>query len=105
MYGIYGGGLGGAGIAQNTYYTVPSYIDNSSGSNMLNNYTITQTILTLQTITKSSGKISLVNNRVTSGGELSGNQRVNIDLGTSYKLSTFEFALWIRSGSDPASTI
>ena len=37
MYGTYGGGLGGSGIAQNAYYTVPSYIDNSSGSNMLNN--------------------------------------------------------------------
>ena len=36
---------------------------------------------------------------------LSGNQRVNIDLGTSYKLLTFEFTLYIRSDTDPASTI
>ena len=41
MYGTYGGGLGGAGIAQNAYYTVPSYIDNSSSSTMLSNVAIT----------------------------------------------------------------
>ena len=40
MYGIYGGGLGGSGIAQNTYYTVPSYTDNIASSIMLTDYNI-----------------------------------------------------------------
>ena len=41
MYGTIGGGIGGSGIAQNNYFTVPSYTDNIASSSMLTNYNIT----------------------------------------------------------------
>ena len=58
MYGTYGGGLGGAGIAQNTYYTVPSYIDNSSSSTMLSNVAITNNNVSITTFNTSVYQVS-----------------------------------------------
>ena len=64
MYGIYGGGIGGAGIAQNTYYTVPSYIDNLASSIMLTNYNITTSQQNVVSFTSNMNNSDLV---ITSG--------------------------------------
>ena len=60
MYGTFGGGIGGDGIVQNAYYTVPSYIDNSGNSTMLTNYAVTSTLATI-TAFNTSTNISLYN--------------------------------------------
>ena len=89
MYGTYGGGLGGSGIAQNTYYIVPSYIDNSSGSYMLSNVAITNNNVSITAFNTSVYQV----NHGNSGSYISYNSanyitnRININFSTSYKIS------------------
>ena len=47
MYGKFGGGLNGAGIAQNAFFTVPAYVDNDTSSTMLVSYAISASALTI----------------------------------------------------------
>ena len=61
MYGTFGGGIGGDGVVQNAYYTVPCYIDNSGNSTMFTNYAVTSTQPTIIAFNTSTN-ISLYNN-------------------------------------------
>ena len=64
MCGTYGGGICGAGNAHNTYYTVPSYIDNIASSIMLTNYNITTSQQNVVSFTSNMNNSYLV---ITSG--------------------------------------
>ena len=88
MYATFGGGLGGAGIAQNAYFTVPSYIDNSSGSTMLTNYSLSSSVLNISAFTtNSSGITNNGTGLVDNAGWLSNPLRVNVDFGTSHTIT------------------